>query len=212
MHPARRTREPAVMALALATVLTLFTPALTTPADATTLIRASMDDLVATNSTIVVGEVLDAMSYWNQGGDFILTDVRFAVLDVLKGDAAASELTITLMGGTVEDLTTLILGSAELVPGSSYVLFLNEEDLPGAEKHLTVRDHCQGAFDLVPAKVTADATADRTELRAISQANSLPLLPDASGYFEAPGGSDGIPFNAMIASVREIATRQEMQK
>lgn len=103
------------------------------PAGATTLIRAGLEDLAATNDTVVVGEVLATQSYWNDEGTFILTDVRVAPAEVLKGRAARQrELTVTLMGGTVGDRTTVIVGGAELAPGRSYVLFLGEEDLPGA--------------------------------------------------------------------------------
>lgn len=180
-----------VMALAIAA-------GIAAPAGATTLIRASLDELVAGNERIVVGEILDATSYWNAEGTFILTDVRLALADVLKGDRGDRELTVTLMGGRVGDLTTLIVGGAELIPGRSYVLFLNHEDLPGAASALTVRDHVQGAFDLVMR---------RDGLRAVSQANRHPLVPDALGYLDAPGGVEGIPYAAMVDSIREIAGR-----
>lgn len=168
------------------------------PAGATTLVRASLDKLVADNATVVVGDVLDATSYWNAEGTFILTDVRVAVAELIKGGLGSREVTVTLMGGSVGDLTTLIVGGAQLIPGRSYVLFLNEEDLPGAKGALTVRDLCQGAFDLAMA---GDG------LRAVSQANGHPLVPDAKGYIDAPGGVEGIPLNAMIESIREIAAR-----
>lgn len=164
------------------------------PAGATTLVRAGLEKLVAENSTIVVGDVVDANSYWNADGSFILTDVRLAVSQVLKGRSQDREIKITLMGGRVGDLTTLIIGGPELVPGRSYVLFLNNEDLPGVQGVTTVRDLVQGAFDLVLAK---------DGVRAISQANGHPLLPDAKGYVDAPGGVEGMPLNAMIESIRE---------
>jgi hypothetical protein len=176
------------------------------PASATTLIRESLDELVAGNRAIVVGEVVDASSYWNEDHTFILTDVRVAVHEALKGDVTDRELTVTIMGGRVGEITTLIVGGPELIPGNSYVLFLNEENLPGAERALTVRDLVQGAFDV---------KIDRDGLRAVSQANSHPLLPDSSGYFDAPGGMDGMPLNAMMQSIRETVdrqrTRQEVQ-
>jgi hypothetical protein len=191
MHGARRLLH-GLMALAVLT-------AMVAPASATTLMRASLDKLVAGNRTIIVGEVLDVDSHWNDEGTFILTDVRVAVTDVLKGRLADRELTVTLMGGRVGDTTTLIVGGAELIPGNAYVLFLNEENLPGV-KALTVRDLCQGAFDLV---MTQDG------LRAISQANQHPLVPDELGYIDAPGGVEGIPFKAMTDSIRELAERPQ---
>jgi hypothetical protein len=167
------------------------------PASATTLVRASLDELVASNEAVVVGEVVDVESYWNAEHTFILTDVRFSVSDVLKGNSRGGELTITLMGGSVGELTTLIVGGPQLFPGHSYVLFLNEESLPGVQA-LTVRDLVQGAFDVVMAK---------DGLRAVSQANSHPLIADKQGYLDAPGGVEGFPLTAMMTSVREIAAR-----
>ena len=164
------------------------------PAGATTLIRESLDELVRSNRTIVVGEVADVRSYWNADGTFILTDVRVAAHDVLKGNVKDRELTLTLMGGRVGETTTLIIGNAELVPGNSYVLFLNREDLPGV-KALTVRSLVQGAFDV---RIGKDG------LRAISQANGQPLLPDARGSFEAEGGREGFQLNSMMQTIREI--------
>ena len=168
------------------------------PASATTLVRASLDDLAKGNGTVVVGEVLDVHSYWNEDGSFILTDVRVSAADYVKGGRRDREFTVTLLGGSVGDLTTLIIGGAQLIPGKSYVMFLNEERLPGVDRALTVRDHCQGVFDLVMTK---------SGLRAISQANGHPLVPDASGYVDAPGGVEGIPFDAMMRSIRETAVR-----
>jgi hypothetical protein len=169
---------------------------LAAPASATTLIRASLDHLTDGNGTVVVGEVVDAYSYWNEDGTFILTDVRVAVNERLKGKLDDGELTVTIMGGTVGDLTTLIVGGAELIPEHSYVLFLDEEDLPGARGVRTVRDHCQGVFEV---EIAEDG------LRAVSQANGHPLLPDASGAFTAPGGEEGFPLEAMIETVRKRA-------
>ncbi len=167
---------------------------LAVPANATTLRRMALEELVAANRTVVVGQVVDARSYWNKEKTFILTDVRIAVNDVLKGKLQDQELTVTLMGGRVGELTTLIVGGPELLPGKSYLLFLNEERLPGV-KAQTVRDLCQGAFDLVIGK---------DGLRAVSQANRHPLIPDNLGYVDAPGGVEGVPFNAMIQSIRGL--------
>lgn len=172
-----------------------------TPAGATTLIRAGLDELVAGNRAIVVGEIVDARSYWNEDHTFILTDVRIATYEALKGNVG-QELTVTIMGGQVGDLTTLIVGGPELVPGHSYVLFLNEENLPG-RRALTVRHLSQGAFDI---------KMDRDGLRAVSQAARHPLMPDRRGYTEAPGGVEGLPLNAMRQSIRETVERQRARQ
>jgi len=166
------------------------------PAGATSLRRAGLDDLVAHNRTIVLGEVLDSVSYWNDEGTFILTDVHVLAHEVLKGEGGSSMLTVTLMGGSVGDLTTMIVGGAELVPGSSYLLFLDRVDLPGVAAARTVKEHAQGVFE-----VTSDPSGG---LRTVSQATRIGLVPDELGRTEPPGGAQGLPLDVMIRSIRAL--------
>lgn len=190
LHRLKRRALAAVVAAVLAA-----------PAGATTLVRMGLEELVKAHHEIVVGEVLDVRSYWNDEGTFILTDVRFAAEQVIKGRLAEkSEITVTLLGGEVGDLATIIVGGAELAPGRSYLLFLDEANLPGAKRALTVREHVQGAFDI---------ELGREGLRAVSQATRHPLQPDADKRAEPPGGSEGLPLDRMIASIHAIAARQE---
>jgi hypothetical protein len=168
------------------------------PASASTFVRAGLDDLVAENETIVVGEVLSSRSYWNEAGTFILTDVRVGVSEVLKGSVENREITVTVPGGRVGDLVSVIVGGADLAQGKWYVLFLDRVDMLGVRDALAVHDHCQGAFDV---EVAADG------LRAISQARRHGLMPDAAGNAEPVGGAKGIPFTTLIQTVRELATQ-----
>ena len=185
--------SPHVTRCALALVLTALAAI---PAGATTLIRQGLDKLTAENQSVVQGRVLDIHSYWNAEHTMIMTDVRVQVSQVLKGDRTAREVTFTLLGGTVGEITTLIIGGPELVPGSEYVLFLNREALYGGRDVLTMRDLCQGAFEI------SDLGSGR---RVFSQALGHPLLPDAEGLQEPPGGVDGLALDDMLAQVRQLA-------
>jgi hypothetical protein len=173
--------------------------ALSQPVSATTMIRMGLEGLTAENQSIVVGRILDVQSYWNSDGSFILTDVRVLVQDVLKGDSKEKEFTITVMGGNVGEISTLIVAGPDLEIGKDYVLFLNPEDLPGVVQVRTVRDLAQGVFDVVDTP---------SGPRAISQASRHPLMPDVFGYSEAPGGSEGLPFDFMTQKVRQLAGRR----
>lgn len=168
------------------------------PAGASTFVRVGLDYLVAENGLIVLGEVLSARSYWNDPGTLILTDVQISVSEVLKGRLADHEITVTIPGGTVGDDSIAVLGGAELVPGSSYVLFLQKGDLPGVSGVRMVRDHSQGIFEIRLGK---------DGLRAISQATRMELVPDAFGHVTAPGGAPGLPIQAMRRSVRDLVER-----
>ncbi|HRC84297.1 MAG TPA: hypothetical protein PK413_01665 [Thermoanaerobaculia bacterium] len=166
----------------------------TAPASGSTFVRSSLDELVASSSTVVVAQVLDAHPHWNTEHNFIFTDIRLTTLETLKGKPGTGELTVTLMGGTVGDITNLVIGAPVLVPGRSYVLFLNREPLPG-KRALTVRDQLQGAFDVVEVG---------GEIKAVSQAVQHPLLPDVFGVSEPPGGKQGLPLEGMIDTIRAI--------
>jgi len=163
------------------------------PAGATTLMREGLDQLTVENEIVVQGRVLDINSHWNDSHTLILTDARVRPSQVLKG-RHEGDVTFTVMGGTVGDVTTLIIGGAELIPGSDYVLFLSHVDLPGAANRLTVRDHAQGAFNV-----------DRG--RAFSEALGDPLLPDGEGRIDVPGGEDGLPIEELTRQVRDHQNR-----
>jgi hypothetical protein len=167
-----------------------------TPIGATTLLRADVDTLTAASDTIVYGDVVGARSYWNEDKTFILTDVRIAPREVLKG-AAGGELTVTLMGGSVGDRTVMVVGGAALVPGQAYVLFVGTDDLPGRAGARTVPGHAQGVFEV---RQDADGSA-----RAVSQANDQPLVPDALGRSEVPGGRAGLALPALLDTIRQAA-------
>src|SRR4030095_1357946 len=187
--------RPIRLAAILVTTLALLVCGLTT-AGATTLIRQGLDKLTAGNATVLHGRVVDLHSYWNADHSFILTDVRLLPLESLKGIAAGREVLVTLMGGTVGDLTTLIVAGPELIPGSEYFLFLGRDDLPGVADRLTVRDLAQGVFDVV------DTPLGR---RAVSQAIRHPLLPDEQGLIDPPGGVEGFAIEDLSARVRKLA-------
>ena len=168
---------------------------LAAPAFATTVIREGLEDLAASNSAVVHGTVTSIHSYWNDDHSFILTDVRVRATDKLKGMFGGDEVTFTVMGGTVGDVTVLVIGGPELVPGSEYVMFLNEEDLPGARR-MTTRSLSQGVFEV---------SRGPKGVRAVSQAIREPLLPDASGSVEAAGGEEGFELNDLIAKLRTLS-------
>jgi hypothetical protein len=185
--------SPPVTRIALVLVLTAL---VSFPAGATTLIRESLKTLTDDNAMVVHGKVLDIHSYWNAEHTMIMTDVTVRPSQVLKGDRVVRDVTFTLLGGTVGDITTLIIGGPELVPGSEYVLFLNRERLHGDREALTVRGLVQGAFDV---------SGEGPMRRAFSQALSHALIPDADGISEPPGGIEGFALDDLLTQVRQLA-------
>lgn len=179
--------------LATAAVVTM-----AAPATATTLVRQSVERLARENSAALTARVVDLHSYWNEDHSFIFTDVTLRPTSVLKGLRGGSDVTMTLMGGTVGEITTLVIGSPELVPGSEYLMFLNDEELPGGRVRTTVRDLVQGVFEV-----------SRVNGRAVARSLAIghPLQPDAEGLTDPAGGYAGIALEELEAQVR--AARNE---
>lgn len=169
--------------------------AMALPASATTLVREGLETLTRTNAMVVHGRVMDIRSYWNDDHSFIYTDVTVRPIEKVKSlTLDARDVTFTLLGGTVGDVTTLVIGGPELVPGSEYVLFLREDEVHG-RRMLMAPSLVQGVFDVLRT---------RDGLRAVSQAASHPLLPDAAGLDRAPGGEQGLELGELLTTVRTL--------
>lgn len=107
-------------------LLTALTVALQlAPAPAAQQLAPTFDELIAEAGTILVSEVLETRSRWQQlaGRQVIVTDVRLRVEQLLKGRVDAVT-TVTLLGGTVGDVTQHVAGMPRFLVGDADVLFL----------------------------------------------------------------------------------------
>src|SRR5713226_2270914 len=94
-----------------------------TSAQATTVRRLSLDDLVAKAEVIVTGQVIDSRTYRTPDGKLILTSYTVQVAENIKGKTSLT-LNVTTVGGKVGDTILRVSGMPEFQPGESAVLFL----------------------------------------------------------------------------------------
>lgn len=118
--------RPAIFAVTLVAALFIFVHA--TPAFAA-VVPMDVDQMSRSAARVVV---VDCVSATSRAVDpaagpraGIVTDLQFAVTDVLAG-APASALSITQPGGAVGGLVLEVSEAPRLVPGGRYVLFLND--------------------------------------------------------------------------------------
>ena len=95
--------------------------AIAQPSQATTLSRASFDDLVQKSTSIVRGRLTG--SYATARGSSIYTYHKIQVLDRWKGLAAA-QVEVQVPGGTFHGQQQHIVGAPLLSEGAEYVFFL----------------------------------------------------------------------------------------
>jgi hypothetical protein len=95
--------------------------ALALPLSATTIARATLDELIEKSTSIVRGKVLRV--YGVRNGGLVSTYVRVGVIERLKGPEAA-EVEVVIPGGTAGGLVQKVSGVPQLVEGAEHVLFL----------------------------------------------------------------------------------------
>ncbi len=95
--------------------------ALALPVFATTIARATMDELIEKSTAIVRGKVLRV--YGVRNGGLVSTHVRVGVIERLKGPESA-EVEVVLPGGTAGGVVQKVSGVPQLVEGAEHVLFL----------------------------------------------------------------------------------------
>ena len=160
------------------------------PLSATTLMHLDTPALVRGSSGIVIGQVQDQRSYWNEERTAILTDVTVSVSDVLKGDAAGV-VTLTQFGGEVGGFRYEIAGSPMFRPGEEVLLFLWRD----SRGRTQVNGLGQGKFD-----ISRDgATGERLLQRA---APGLTIRDARTLARSSPGDSSAhVPLRAMLREI-----------
>ena len=100
-----------------------------TTAAASTVVPLSVGDITERSRQIFHGVCIDSKADI-VGGD-VVTRLRFAVAEGLKGVAATDTLDIVLPGGQIDGVRYRISGMPNFVPGEEVVLFLTGPDLSG---------------------------------------------------------------------------------
>ena len=127
-------------------------------AQATTLARMSLDELVRAARVVVRARCLSSGSDW-QGGE-IWTRTRFEVLESFKG-SVPQQITVRLIGGRVGHIVSRVAEVPRFRPGEEVVLFLE----PTAAGELSVTGWAEGTFRIArdarsgTARVTQDTAA-----------------------------------------------------
>ena len=142
------------------------------PAQATTLTRASLDDLIQKSTSIVRGRVLNSSS--SARGLLVYTYYKIQVLDRWKG-AAAEQVQVQVPGGSFHGVQQNIAGSPVLADGSEYVFFLWTG--PSGASH--VLGLSQGVLD-----VGRDSAGNAILIRQPGEATVLDALTGVSGNQE----------------------------
>ena len=145
--------------------ITLWLAASLLPLGATTLTRASLDDLIQKSTAIVHGKILGASAV--SRGPVIYTSYRIQVLERWKG-APDPQVEVMIPGGLLNGVRQNVSGAPQLVEGTEYIFFL----WTGQNKITHLLGLSQGVLG-----VSQNAQGEATVMRSAMEATLL----DAAG-------------------------------
>ena len=142
---------------------------------------------------ILIGDVLNVESYWNDGHTQIRTRIRIKPTDYLKGAARRVE-NLDYVGGTVDDLTLIRTDTPFFEPGMHVLLFLDADDyLVGSFQGAYHTDGENAVRMVMPLDQINPATQQPLGLLVAQIAGALgmkqsPPITPYSGDYEIPSG------------------------
>lgn len=153
-------------------------------ATATTVVPVTIEDLARQSEDIALVRVLQRSSHWS--GRLIVTDNDTEVLIPFQGTLAShNRVVIRLAGGTVGTVREVIPDAPEMVPGSTYLVFLR-----GGTDGVRYVSH------LTAAVVQVTPRTDGTTLDARLPVGLLSPSPRLDGF---------IPFETIIPRLRGLS-------
>ena len=159
-------------------------------ATATTVQKFTVQDLARKSEAIVVGEVEEVVSRWDDGGKEIYTYVTVRVKDRFKGPKGQATLTLRQLGGQVGTIASEVPGMPEFAKGEEVVLFLSQKDAAGYPWVVGLQ---QGKYSVVTDENGFKQV--RNEIDGLSLAG-----PD--GLKAGAKGSSQMPLDAFLESIR----------
>jgi hypothetical protein len=120
-----RARSAVIVALAAFALLSA------SLAGATTVQKFSISDLAKKSETIALAHVDDVSSRWDDNHKEIYTFISLKVLDGVKGSRKNDMLTIRQIGGSVDNIISVVPGMPNFRKGEEVVVFLSAKDRAG---------------------------------------------------------------------------------
>ena len=161
------------------------------PAGASTFVALSDQELVTQSDAIVVGEVLETFSYWNDEHTMIFTEAVVNVQRVVTGDAPAL-INVRTAGGVVGSYKVEASGFPTFRKGQRQVLFVHRS----AAGALELTGYRQGQYYV-------QKTAEGREM-AVPALRNVRLLTRSGEVAPRPRT---VPLESLISAVRTIDDR-----
>ena len=98
---------------------------------ATSVQKFSLQELTKKSDSIVMARVDDAYSSWDAAHKEIYTFYTLSVLQPVKGNKGGTTVTLRELGGTVDNVMSIVPGMPSFKKGEEVVVFLTQKDAAG---------------------------------------------------------------------------------
>jgi len=98
---------------------------------ATTVQKLSLQELAKKSDSIVMARVDDAVSSWDAAHKEIYTFYTLSVLQSVKGAKGTTTITLRQLGGTVDNIASIVPGMPSFKKGEEVIVFLTQKDAAG---------------------------------------------------------------------------------
>lgn len=103
-----------------------------------------LEELTTKSQIIITGKVVEKKSVWNKGKTRIYTEVQISVDEVIKGNLFEKKLTVTHLGGEIDDVGEVYSGASTFESNEEVLLFLKNDN----QNRLRVTGSGQGKFKI----------------------------------------------------------------
>ena len=132
---------------------------------ATIMKELTLKELCTISSDIVIVEVVKKQSYLNENENRMHTRIDLKIVDKLKGQFEKNDqIGLTVYGGSINGITTVVVGAPVFTTGEKSILFLSERNSNTTGQNYSVVGMGQGKFDIVLDQITNEERIVRNEM------------------------------------------------
>lgn len=162
---------------------------------------SDIEYVVRKSNLIVHGKVVDSFSYWNPDKSTILSDLEVEIYSFYKGKLSTSTVTIQLIGGTLDNISTFIAGGSNFEVGEEIFLFLK----PPLKEVPTNLKHKYHLTSLISGKYSVRSNSNNEKL-VFRNNSTVQLLQKQNRKDPSPATitSEGVPIEEFIKQINRV--------
>ncbi len=165
-------------------------------------IELSLEQLCQNSKAVIIAETKSFYSYQSFDKKRVYTDITIEVKSSLKGDIKPNEkIKITYYGGTINGITTAVIGSPTFKKNQISILFLTEkkEFSPGYHFYRIVGDS-QGKFNVNSTIIGERKTVKREQI-------NMPLKLNDTSERVKMDADQNIEFDSFISLIKSFINK-----